>query len=100
MNSTLGFILFMLVVIGLLFRNHLRINKYGRSFLSGSTLQDYRTKYPDSFDRNGKFIRCHSCSGSQIWIKQAGNTKYGLHQSHVCRQCGQELWRSNLLTAN
>ncbi|WP_346352102.1 hypothetical protein N2M06_07505 [Oceanimonas sp. AH20CE76] len=67
----------------------------GKHFLEDMELSDYRKKHPQQF-KGGKFIGCHNCGNNSIYMKQVGNTSYGIHHSHICRQCGQELWRSNM----
>jgi hypothetical protein len=72
------------------------IDKWGHDFLVNKSLGDYRSNNPRSFDKNGKFVSCGACGGSQIWVKRLGSTRHGIHNSHICKQCGTELWRSNL----
>tara|TARA_R110002167_G_C12631154_1_gene647592 strand:- start:912 stop:1283 length:372 start_codon:yes stop_codon:yes gene_type:complete len=71
------------------------IDKWGENFLTGRTRADYLESNPDSFS-NGKFKSCHQCGEKSVYLKQLGNTKHGIHQGHICRGCGTELWRSNL----
>ena len=72
-----------------------QIDNWGSGFLEGNTRADYMASHPESFT-NGKFKGCHHCSENSLFLKQLGNTKHGIHQGHVCRGCGAQLWRSNL----
>jgi len=58
------------------------------------TLEAYKHKNPDSV-RNGK-VSCSKCGGSNIWMKQVSRSPRGVVHSHLCRQCGSELYRSVL----
>jgi len=71
------------------------IEMFGRNFLKGKTIDDYKKSHPESF-KGRKFIACHECGGRSVWVKQMGSTRYGIHNQHICRTCGVALWRSNL----
>ncbi|MCE9657671.1 MAG: hypothetical protein K8R60_03860 [Burkholderiales bacterium] len=103
MNSNLIGILFPLVplafvlaVIYLYIRGGREVDEYGRTFLQGHSLADYARAHPESFRADGSFVRCHACGGRQFSATWTSKTKYGTHYSHVCRQCGIELWRTTL----
>jgi hypothetical protein len=72
----------------------------GLHFTEGHSLEDYRKAHPRSFGQDGTFLKCHACGGRGIQMKHFGKTSYGVHHSHVCRQCGLELWRSTLPPAD
>ena len=72
------------------------VEEYGRTFLEGHSLADYVRAHPEGFRADGSFARCHVCGGRQFWAKRVSKTAYGTHYSHVCRQCGCELWRTTL----
>ncbi|WP_338667959.1 hypothetical protein [Pseudodesulfovibrio methanolicus] len=50
--------------------------------------EDFKTNNPGSFDGN-KFISCPACGGDYIFVRNKGKVS-----SHLCKQCGKELWRS------
>ena len=87
---------FILAVMYFFIRAGWEIDEYGRTFLKGHSLADYARAHPESFRADGAFARCHACGGRQFWAKWASRTKYGTRYSHVCRQCGNELWRTTL----
>ena len=94
----LFFILVLTLIVGvfiLIVGVFILINVWGKNFTKGKTLDDYKRAHPSSFQRD-KFSSCHHCGGGVIWMKRLGNTFYGIHHAHVCRQCGAELWRSSL----
>jgi len=70
--------------------------RIGLHFTDGHSLEDYRKAHPRSFGQDGTYLKCHNCGGRGIQMKQFRRTIYGVHHSHVCRQCGLELWRSTL----
>lgn len=82
--------------IGNVFRAGEIIDEGGKTFTEQRTMQDYQHRYPSSFDANGRFRECHECGANSIFMKERGFTSYGTHHSHLCRQCGTELWRSTL----
>jgi hypothetical protein len=63
-----------------------------KNFTNGKTIDDYKAKYPDCF-KDGKVL-CSNCKTNNIWLKEVGKTPSSLLHSHVCRQCGAELYRS------
>jgi hypothetical protein len=71
------------------------IEDFGRTFLDGQSFGDYKLAHPSCFD-GSKFKGCHNCGANSVWIKAVGNTKYGIHNQHICRTCGTALWRSNM----
>ncbi len=71
------------------------IRKFGKEFLNGNSLEDYQRKHPNCFN-GAKFKGCHNCGEKSVWVKEVGNTEYGIHHQHLCRHCGESLWRSNL----
>jgi hypothetical protein len=87
-----GFFMYVILSIG---KTSSDIDKSGKEFLVGHTLDDYRNQHPECFS-NEKFKGCHKCGEKSVWMKQVGNTKYGIHNQHLCRHCGEKLWRSNL----
>lgn len=72
-----------------------QVEMFGRNFLKGKTIDDYKRSHPESFEGR-RFIACHQCGGRSVWVKQMGSTRYGIHNQHICRTCGVALWRSNL----
>ena len=71
------------------------IEAFGRTFLDGQSFSDYKLAHPGSFG-GSKFKGCHNCGADSVWIKAVANTKYGIHNQHICRTCGIALWRSNM----
>lgn len=63
-----------------------------RSQRSRSSLDSYIERYPDCY-RNSK-VYCHTCGGSSIWMMTRSYSPFHVTHSHVCRQCGIELYRS------
>jgi hypothetical protein len=57
------------------------------------TFDNYRSKYPDLV-KDGK-IKCHKCSGSDIFVKEVGNTPTSILNHHLCKTCGTTLFRSS-----
>lgn len=64
------------------------------SFKKGShlTFEGYKQLHP-SHIRNGR-VSCYSCGGAGVTIRRIGNGLGYILNSHVCRQCGTELYRS------
>jgi hypothetical protein len=58
------------------------------------TLEAYLKCHPDCLE-HGRVI-CYRCRISSIWMKQYGVYPGGVLHSHICRQCGEELYQSVL----
>jgi hypothetical protein len=58
------------------------------------TLEAYLKRHPDCL-KQGR-VTCYRCGISSIWMKQYGVYPGGVIHSHVCRQCGVELYQSVL----
>lgn len=56
------------------------------------TFEAYIRAHPDC-GRNGQ-VRCVHCGGRQVWLKFCANSWTHRINSHVCKNCGQELYRS------
>ncbi|MPX98351.1 hypothetical protein EHW61_17150, partial [Salinivibrio sp. VYel6] len=50
-----------------------QIEEFGKNFLKGKTITDYRLSHPESFEGE-KFKSCHNCGDRSIWVKQMGIT--------------------------
>lgn len=59
------------------------------------TLEAYLKRHPDCLDHHGR-VTCYRCGISGIWMKQYGTYPGGVLHSHICRQCGVELYQSVL----
>ncbi len=64
-----------------------------KNFTKGKTIDDYKSTHPDCAAEEGKIL-CFKCKANNIWLKEVGKTPSSLLHSHVCRQCGTELYRS------
>lgn len=62
------------------------------SFTNGRTFDDYKNNHGANV-KNGR-VTCYSCGSSSIYLRRAGNSLINILNSHVCRQCGTELYRS------
>ena len=60
--------------------------------VEGNQLKDYRAKHPEC-DRDGK-IYCYNCNVNNIYIKQLSQLGGHMYNAHICRQCGQLLYKS------
>ena len=58
------------------------------------TLESYIKNHPGCY-QHGR-ITCYRCGASSIWMKQDHASIGGVIHSHVCRQCGIELYQSVL----
>lgn len=58
------------------------------------TLESYIKDHPGCF-QNGR-ITCYRCGANSLWMKQYRAYPGGVLHSHVCRQCGIELYQSVL----
>jgi hypothetical protein len=56
------------------------------------TYADYIKKYPQC-NTNGR-VSCSQCGSKDIFLRKIGNTMSNYWNSHVCKQCGAELYRS------
>lgn len=58
----------------------------------GMTFSDYSKAHPDCV-KDGQ-IRCAHCGGKQVWMRRYASYPSKQVNSHVCKSCGQELYRS------
>lgn len=79
----LTLIIICIIIVALL------VAQYDSGWIKGKTLDDFKEQYPESF-KNGQFSSCPYCNEKSIWVKTVDDKK----QSHGCRICGKELWRS------
>lgn len=63
-------------------------------FTKNRSFDDFKAKHPESI-KDGK-VHCPNCQSDSIWLKEIGKTPRSILHSHVCRQCGTELYRSVL----
>jgi hypothetical protein len=56
------------------------------------TLESYIKKHPGCY-QHGR-ISCYRCGAGSIWMKQYRAYPGRVIHSHVCRQCGVELYQS------
>ncbi len=56
------------------------------------TLEAYLKRHPDCLQQGR--VSCYRCGISSIWMKQYRAYPGGVIHSHVCRQCGVELYQS------
>lgn len=75
-------------IIYLFIRNLSSIKKIS----NGRSFEDYKEKYPDCFT-DGK-ISCFNCGSQNIFLQKIGHTPTSVLNSHICKQCGSELYRS------
>ena len=61
-------------------------------FTKGRSFDDYRQNHPENV-ANGR-VTCYSCGGGDVFLRKAGNSLTSIMNSHVCKQCGSELYRS------
>ena len=57
-----------------------------------NSLDDYQKRHPGLVE-NGR-VACHSCGGRSIFFRNEGKALIYRLNSHVCRTCGTELYRS------
>lgn len=62
------------------------------TFTSGKSFDDYKSRNPDCV-KNGK-VTCKNCGANDMFLRVAGGGPGVVLNSHVCRQCGTELYRS------
>ena len=58
------------------------------------TLEAYLKRHPHCLE-HGR-VTCYRCGISSLWMKQDRAYPGGVLHSHVCRQCGIELYQSVL----
>jgi hypothetical protein len=56
------------------------------------TLEAYLKRHPGCLQQGR--VTCYRCSASNLWMKQRQAYPGGVIHSHVCRQCGIELYQS------
>ena len=56
------------------------------------TLQDYLREHPDCKVSGG--VKCCHCGGRGVYLRTVGRGIGAVLNSHVCRTCGRELYRS------
>jgi len=71
-----------------------RLKSKINNFTNGKTYEDYKNDYP-GFIKEGKAY-CHKCNTHEIFVKQVGSTPQSILNSHICRNCGTELYRSRI----
>lgn len=57
----------------------------------GKALDDYRN-HKDAVI-NGR-IHCINCGSNNIWMKELKTTMSYSYNSHICKECGTELYRT------
>ncbi len=60
-------------------------------FTKGCSFDDYIRAFPDAVKAGG--VKCCKCGGG-IYVRKAGIGFGEILQSHICNQCGVELYRS------
>jgi hypothetical protein len=63
-----------------------------RNWDKGRGLAEYKTANPNC--ARGSNVTCHSCGAANIYLRRNGGGFGYILNSHVCRQCGTELYRS------
>ena len=66
--------------------------KSGRRYVRGRRFDDYRREHPDSVVK-GRAL-CSKCGDGYIFMRAVFRSITEIHNSHVCRTCGTELYRS------
>jgi len=61
-------------------------------FTQGKALTDYLAAHPEC--RTSLGVKCCHCGSASIFIRKAGQLPTKVLNSHICRVCGQELYRS------
>jgi hypothetical protein len=56
------------------------------------TLEAYLKRHPGCLQQGR--VTCYRCGASNLWMKQCQAYPGGVIHSHVCRQCGIELYQS------
>jgi hypothetical protein len=80
-------LMFVLIVVGLITTFYMTQN-----WDKARGLAAYTAANP-SCVRGGN-VTCRSCGASNIYLRRRGNGFLYILNSHVCRQCGTELYRS------
>lgn len=81
MNTKFTLVFSAIIIIAILFWRH-------TGWVKMKNFEDFKANNPNSFNGN-RFISCPKCGGNYIYIRSNG-----MLNSHICRQCGKELWRS------
>lgn len=63
-----------------------------KTFTDGRGFSDYKEAHSANV-RGGK-VTCCSCGSDSIYLRRLGTGFGSVLNSHVCRQCGSELYRS------
>ena len=62
------------------------------TFTKGRSFEDYKKEHPGHV-QNGK-VKCYKCGANAVFVRRVGNGLATILNSHVCRHCGTELYRS------
>lgn len=81
----IAFIIGLVVIGGSLFY-------FMTTFTKGRSFEDYAKEYPGHI-QNGK-VKCYKCGANAVFVRRVGNSLTAILNSHVCRHCGTELYRS------
>jgi hypothetical protein len=60
--------------------------------VGGRTFAEYKSHHPNAF-QDGK-VKCYNCDSDDILLRPLGSSLFSIRNSHICRQCGTELYRS------
>lgn len=63
-----------------------------KTFANGRSFEDYKREH--SANVAGGRVSCFHCGSNSIYLRNAGGGFGRVLNSHVCRQCGTELYRS------
>lgn len=86
-------LLFIFGIFAFIISRVIKMSGIVKNFTTGKTIDDYKASHPECTTSDGKVL-CFSCKTNNIWLKEVGKTPSSLLHSHVCRQCGIELYRS------
>ena len=89
-----GFGVLFTIVVALIIYMIFIIKRQMDHFTDGRSYEDYKIKHPTHV-KDGK-VYCFKCNTHDIFLKQVGNTTRMILNSHVCRNCGIELYRSKM----
>lgn len=80
-----------IIAVGFVFIIANLFRGYGK-YKAIPTFDEYRASN-SSLVCDGK-VQCRNCSGTNIFLKNVGNTNNHLLNFHICKSCGTTLYRS------
>lgn len=63
-----------------------------KTFTTGRSFEDYKREHAANVSAGR--VTCFQCGGNSLYLRNRGRGFGRVLNSHVCRQCGTELYRS------